>query len=267
MAEEAAWWNWAERKRQLTMRGLWRLATWGTAAALSLLIAVLAGFSETGSQRLQPARAEGPPAPDPIQLAQAFQAETRRLAATLHALAVDRDQLRSRIASLERSVEDVTGSIKQQAAAAPPAAAPPAPPAPAEPAAAAAQDAGSGAEAETDKAEFGVELGGATSFDGVRALWASTRKAHAALFDDLHPIIKVREIGKRKTVELRLIAGPLATAEAAAELCATLTEAGHHCQPAAYEGQRLTQAEKPRKPAAGHKSKAKSASKPARPFQ
>ena len=43
--------------------------------------------------------------------------ETRRLSETVQALTADRDRLLARVASLERSLEDVTSSIKRQAAA------------------------------------------------------------------------------------------------------------------------------------------------------
>ncbi len=62
----------------------------------------------------------------------------------------------------------------------------------------------------------------------------------------------VRENSRTKAVELRLIVGPLANAEAAARICATLSAARRYCQPVAYEGQRLAQADvvPERKPAA-----------------
>jgi hypothetical protein len=241
MAEQARTGNRGAQKHPFTMRALWRLAMWGTAAAASLLVAVLAGHSETGSQRLLAAMAGGTPPtrPNAAELARNFEIETRRLASQLHALGADRDRLAARVDSLERGLDDVTGSIKRQAAAAnaPPAAAP-APPPPAE----ARHD--SRSQAEASQAEFGVEIGGATSFEGVRALWTSTRKAHAALFEDLYPMVKVRESGRGKAVELRLIAGPL-TAEAAEHVCAALADARRHCEPVAFEGQRLARAEKP----------------------
>jgi hypothetical protein len=268
MADVARGWNWGSQRHAFTMRGLWRLATWGIAAAASLLVAVLAAYSETGSQRLMAA----PARPDPAQLARKLDIETRRLASQVHILTADRDRLAARVASLEHNLDDVTGSIKRQAALAnpPPAAAPVAPApaasaiaAPARPKQAAVQPApaaepksGAGerpppvvaaqdSEAEADKTEFGVDIGGATSFEAVRALWSSTRKAHAALFDGLEPVLKVRENSKKKIVELRLIAGPLATEEAAGRLCAALADAKRHCRPVAFEGQRLSQAEKP----------------------
>ena len=101
-------------------------------------------------------------------------------------------------------------------------------------------------------AEFGVDIGGAASFDGLRVLWASTKGSNAALLEGLHPVVATRENSRTKAVELRLIAGPLANVEAAARLCAMLTAARRYCQPVAFEGQRLAHADTvpERKPAA-----------------
>ena len=52
-------------------------------------------------------------------------------------------------------------------------------------------------------------------------------------------MVTVRENSKTHGVELRLVIGPIADAEAASRLCTTLTEAHHYCQPVAFEGQRL----------------------------
>ena len=48
------------------------------------------------------------------------------------------------------------------------------------------------------------------------------KAAQPALFEGLRPVIAIREGGKPGTVELRLVAGPLANANAAARLCASL---------------------------------------------
>ncbi|HKA72632.1 MAG TPA: hypothetical protein VKE26_12535 [Xanthobacteraceae bacterium] len=89
------------------------------------------------------------------------------------------------------------------------------------------------------KTEFGVDIGGGPTFDGVRALWTSVRTAHPALFDGLRPVVAVREGGKSGGLELRLVVGPLSNAGAAARLCASLMAAGLACQPAVFDGQRF----------------------------
>jgi hypothetical protein len=74
----------------------------------------------------------------------------------------------------------------------------------------------------------------------------------------------VRENGRSKGAELRLIVGPLADVEAAVRLCATLSGARRYCQPVAFEGQRLADADTPpeRKPAAAPRPAPKPATKP-----
>ena len=105
---------------------------------------------------------------------------------------------------------------------------------------------------------FGVDIGGAASFDGLRALWNSTRKTHAALLEGLHPVVIVRENTRTRAAELRLIVGPLPDPESAAQFCATLAAAKRSCQPATFEGPELSLAapDPPRRPAAAPERKA-----------
>jgi hypothetical protein len=316
------------------MGSLWRLATWGAAAAASLIIAVIAGYSEAGSQRLMATRASPSPAqatPNDARLAaheRELDAETRRLADAVRTLTADRDRLAARVGLLERNLEDVTGSVKRQAAisdALPGAASPPpvapippsapttavaakdaatapvmpaspkeavAPPVPdrlpgmpvrpaipvaAEPPAVTPEQAApatavnddSNSEPVANKTEFGADIGGAASFEGVRALWTSARSRNAALFEGLHPVVAARENNRTKAVELRLIVGPFTTAEAAGHLCSILTGTRRYCLPVAFEGQRLAQADgaAERKPASPQKSAPVSATRPAWPFR
>jgi len=87
---------------------------------------------------------------------------------------------------------------------------------------------------------LGVDVGGAANYDGLRTLWHSTKNSDSTLLEDLYPVVTVRENGKTRGIDLRLIVGPIADAEAAARLCTTLTAARHYCQPVAFEGQRLS---------------------------
>jgi len=308
-----------QHERTFNMRALWRLAIWGSSAAFALAIAVVAGYSDTGSRRLMaaatPSSAAGaaqkaaPPTAAQAARPPENDAETRRLAEAVRVLAADRERLVARIGTLERNLEDVTGSIKRQAAtatggaaapppaspASPPVAMPPAPapskeaavtppaepsgpprPAaaepPAEPQTAVPADAPSepaAAESVATRTEFGVDVGGAMNFDGLQVLWTSTKGSNAALFEDLHPVVAVRENTRTKAVELRLVAGPLANAEAAARICATLTAARRYCQPVAFEGQRLAKADAvpERKPVAAPKAAPPPAPRPAFPFR
>jgi hypothetical protein len=269
--------------RAFDMRSLLRLGLWGTAATAALALTVLTAYSTTGSHRLQVALSgptnEGPSALPAVQTAGRageFERDTQRLSETVRALAADRDRLITRLATLERSLEDITGAIKRQ----PPAASPeyPAAPADASPSGAAGSTmpiaespphagqpnpGASGpqavlvappssrvanapaidpvADAEPTKAgpELGVDVGGATSFDALRVLWNSIKRANSAAFEGLNPLVVVRE-SKSRGADLRLIAGPIANQEIATRLCATLTAARRFCQPAPYEGQQFT---------------------------
>jgi hypothetical protein len=87
---------------------------------------------------------------------------------------------------------------------------------------------------------LGVDVGGAGNYEGLRTLWHTTKNSDPALLGELYPVVTVRENGKTRGVDLRLVVGPVANAEAAARLCTTLSAAHHYCQPVAFEGQRLS---------------------------
>ncbi len=249
------------------IKSLVRLASWGAAATAALSLAVLSAYSDSGSRRLaitvaalkNPSSPQAPALPNTAQLAaRAAEAEneTRRLSDALRTLATDRERLVVRISALERNLEDVTGSFKRQVALAPAPA--PADPAPAQrpsdpvksdastaPATAAVtpatpQIASTPTTPPEPATQFGIEIGGAGSFDGLRTLWTSTRSNHAALLEGLHPVVAVRENAQTRAAELRLIVGPVATPHAAARLCAPFVAARRYCQPTTFAGQRLT---------------------------
>lgn len=269
------------------MQGLLRLAGWGVATSAALLFAVIAANSNSGRERLSDAFAgiNGTRAAEAAK-AEAFQAtqlarlaatesDTRRLVEIVRSLAGDREKLLVRLASIERGLEDVTGSIQKQATATPPASAaakePPAktaalPPqnAPAgEPAAALPPEPPNRAanaptagnipdlEAIQGRPAAGVDIGGAKDFDGLRVLWSTITANHAGLFEGLHPIVAVRENSKARSAELRLVAGPLTDVENANRICTTLATAKRYCRLAPFEGQPLAlHGEPPRRPAA-----------------
>lgn len=113
------------------------------------------------------------------------------------------------------------------------------------------------------RTEFGVDVGGANSIGGLRALWRGLlkSKSHAPLAS-LQPIIVIREGSGGRGMQLRLVAGPLSDAAEAARLCAVLSEKDRDCETAVYDGQRLTLKEEPApvaaKPAAPASSRRKS---------
>jgi hypothetical protein len=96
------------------MRELWRICAWGVTAAMSLIVAVYAGSTDTGFDRARYAAAQMREivAPTGAQAARPLDAnEGRRLADTVRVLAADRERLLARIAALEHNVDDMTGSI------------------------------------------------------------------------------------------------------------------------------------------------------------
>jgi hypothetical protein len=87
------------------------------------------------------------------------------------------------------------------------------------------------------RTEFGVDVGGANSLGGLRALWRGL-KSNTALAA-LRPIIVVKESTTGLGMQLRLVAGPLADAAAAAKICAALLESQRPCETTVFDGQRL----------------------------
>lgn len=126
---------------------LWHIAGWGGAATFALAVAALMSTTNIGAQRLQTAFApsaastavaDRQDAPG-VQMARSSDddrtgsiarqrqvvtpippasqaADTARLEAEIRQLAADRDRLRQRVASLERNLDDMTGSIKRELA-------------------------------------------------------------------------------------------------------------------------------------------------------
>lgn len=88
------------------------------------------------------------------------------------------------------------------------------------------------------RTEFGIDVGGANSLAGLRGLWRGLLKSHPALAA-LRPIIAVRESSSGRGMQLRLVAGPLIDAAAAAKICAVLTESQRACETTVFDGQRL----------------------------
>ena len=279
--------------RPFDRRTVLRLAIWGAAAAATLSIAVLAGYSNPATLRplgtiaealgQTQRRVEASPAQTMTRSTEADN-ETRQLAEILRMLATDRNELLARIRSIEQSLDDITGSITRQATAAslPPTPSPatdasvrasapvtpsaavetvsPMPSPPPDQVAAVADELpptpnwvatlpAFGGSAEADLfmhrigfkseliAEYGVDIGAAVNFDGLRVLWNSTRAGQAALLNGLSPHVVLRENSKSRAVELRLIVGPLPDAEAATRLCASLSAARRFCQPTPFVGQ------------------------------
>ena len=91
------------------------------------------------------------------------------------------------------------------------------------------------------RTEFGVDLGTANSVNGLRMLWRGLLKSRSnAPLAALRPIIVIKEGTNGLGMQLRLVAGPLNDAGAAARICATLTENNRPCETAIFDGQRLS---------------------------
>jgi len=105
---------------------------------------------------------------------------------------------------------------------------------------------GADAEAEAiapklQRTEFGVDVGGANSVGGLRALWRGLLKSKSnAQLSALRPIIVVKEGAGGLGLQLRLVAGPFRDAAAAAKICATLVESQRACETTVFDGQRLS---------------------------
>ena len=258
------------------MRQLQRLALWGAAAVVTLFIAVMAGRSEVGAQRiaglLPSQRAAAPRSAHPNQAAPNpldRESATQELVQTVRGLAEDRDRLMTRLSALERNLDDVTGSVRRQIEAAktppwpnsqalvpatpaalaalvapvvpaPAALASPPTPQPPQPSPAGA----SGADAAPSAgppAAYAIDLGSAASVAELHARWEAFRSARPKLFEGLRPLVSRKETIRSKRIEWRLVVGPLANLEAATRLCAALAIFRLFCQPAPFEGQHLAQ--------------------------
>jgi hypothetical protein len=108
--------------KSFNRRTMLRLSYWALAAVLALAMTAVVGFSTSGSQRAAMVFAALSGSAPPVQVsAQAsprsdLESETRRLNDAVRLLAADRDRLLTRVASIEHSLEDVTGSINGQSA-------------------------------------------------------------------------------------------------------------------------------------------------------
>ena len=91
-----------------------------------------------------------------------------------------------------------------------------------------------------NRTEFGVDVGGANSVGGLRALWRGLLKSRSnAALAALQPIIVIKESNSGLGMQLRLVAGPLTDAAAAAKICATMVENERPCATTVYDGQHL----------------------------
>lgn len=212
---------------------------WGTLALCAVVLAaasVAIAFGGRGDARNAATKRIAIQAAAPLPAPSFAELELARLSDAVRALSADRDRLAGRLEQIERSMGDVTASITRERPAAPAIA-------PANPAIAVAPPAQAPAapravDSIATRTEFAVDLGGDTSVEALRALWATMRGNHPALAN-LKPLVSIRDGAKPGGVELRLLAGPLANAAAAARICALLALNQVACQTAVFDGQRL----------------------------
>jgi hypothetical protein len=252
---------------------LW-LCGWGVATAVALSALAITTQTKTATDRLRSIFAASEPsavAQMPPRVAQ-LELEAQMLTAQVRALNADRDRLAGRIALLESSVDDMTGTIKRQAAATAaalaartvspqpqPATTPPAATAPAAPVAApeaktdsintssvplpperaAAAQASAGREPAASSNEFGLDLGSASTLDGVQQRWTTVKANFGPLLSNLHPLAAPeRRQGK---MGYRLVVGPLPNSPAATGLCAHFNAAHTPCRAVKFEGEHIAQ--------------------------
>lgn len=266
---------------------LWRASLWGGAATVALAAAVLITQTDIGAQRLQMVFATEPAAKPITQAdfvprsdADALKRETMRLESQVRELAADREKLNARIATLETSLSDMTGSIIRELAAV---AAKPATPAPTVSAPATAPPARlepiAAAEA---KNEYGPDATAATAADaqpqaapplgepiplppmriasalmadptgkeigvdlgGARSLDIMQAR-WAAVKANFGPLLEgLHPVVARDTrpnmIPYRLVVGPLPNAAAAAQVCARFAASKVTCRTTKFAGEQLS---------------------------
>jgi len=275
------------RRRRRELKSLLWLCGWGGVTALALIILAITSQTETANQRLRRMFASNESsaiAQMPPRVSQ-LESEAHLLAAQVRALVVERDRLAGRIALLESSMDDLTGTVKKQAAAqaaataaalaakatspgspgtAPSASSSPAaanavattgtiaaaaPPPRADtvttqtirvlPTRIAAPPAVEPEPAPMKQSEFGLDLGGGPTIEGVRQRWLTVKANFGPLLSGMYPLA-ARE-SRAGTASYRLVAGPLPNSAAAAALCAHFTAARTTCKAVKFDGQQITE--------------------------
>lgn len=257
-----------------------RIALWGGSCAAALVTLAAAALSEPGQHRIQETLALVLPAADvaAVQIPPPAipNQEIAELKDTVRALAADRERLSNRVATLERTLDDVTGSIRRiaekppepikpeaakeaikEAAAPPPVIAPPAtisaaapeskpatastpPPmqvlVPLPPVRVASAPMPEAVDAPPAKADIGVDLGGANTPEALRVRWSAVKANYGPMLGILKPVMVMHE-RTPGVPNYRLVVGPLASQAAATALCARLIAARALCRPTTFNSQ------------------------------
>ena len=256
-----------------------RLALWTGACGFALTALVASALSTAGQHRIQEAFSRLAPAPQVVTVQVPQPAvpnqELADLKDTLRAMSADREKLNQRIASLERTLDDVTGSIRRIAekppeprklepvkeAAPPPVIAPPAtvvaaaspaetpPPPVAVPheavplppvriasAPEAQQPDAAPAPSGDLKMDVGIDMGGASTPEALRARWAAVKANYGPMLGPLKAMMAMQERSPG-VISYRLVIGPLASPAAANALCQKLIAARALCKATSFNPQ------------------------------
>jgi hypothetical protein len=245
------------------MSKFWREASWISAAAAALLIALFSSQNGASEQR--------PAVPPPITVitktataSAPYSVEsdaTRKVAGTVRELTDDLSRITTRLAAVERSIDDLTNTVMQQnqpnketsmpagtkddsvtSAVTPPASA--SGEAPSEVPSSLADVPAPATDGQADHvttaspSTYGAEIGNAVSMKLLIARWAELRSAHPAVFENLKPVAAVKDNPRTNRVELRLVVS-VANRAGATKLCASLAALRIACQPVPLDGQQL----------------------------
>jgi hypothetical protein len=249
----------------LSMPKLWREGSWISAAVAALLIALFTSHDGISEQRLAtvdppvtiiPKTATASPSPSTDSDA------TRQVSRSVRDLTDDLGRITTRLAAVERSIDDLTNTVMQQnapskeastqtlpswtkqetvpstVAAAPASGVMPLDtrPTTTDTSPASANPPVDGAAA--TPSDYGAEIGTAVSMKMLLSRWTELRSAHAEVFDGLKPVAVVKDNARTNRVELRLVVSA-ANRSAAAKLCTTLTALRIACQPVSLDGQQV----------------------------
>lgn len=247
------------------MTKLWREGSWISAAAAALLIALFSSHDGASEQRLAAVApavtvvTKTATVPTP---ASAKSDATRQVSRSVRDLSDDLSRITTRLAAVERSIDDLTNTVMQQNQPAKEASTQPLPAWTKEetvtsklapvPGAAPLLDTrpsfinstppATDTPVDSDNAPspsgYGAEIGTAVSMKLLAARWTELRSAHPEIFENLKPVAAVKDNARTNRVELRLVVS-VANRAAAAKLCASLAALRIACQSVPLDGQQV----------------------------
>jgi len=87
--------------------------------------------------------------------------------------------------------------------------------------------------------EFGLDLGGAATVDGIRQRWITVKANFGPLLSGMYPVAAHEH--RPGSTGYRLVVGPLPNSAAASSLCGHFTAARTACRSAKFDGQQIAQ--------------------------